>query len=68
MATPPKAIYRFNTIPIKTPTKFFKDMERATLRFIWKSKNPEWQKTILTNKELLGESPSLTSSYTTMQK
>ena len=48
----PKAIYRFKTIAITIPTQFFKDMERAIFKFIWKGKKPRIVKTILNNKRM----------------
>ena len=46
----PKSIYRFNAMPIKIPAKFFPDLKRTVLNFIWKIKKPRIAKTILYNK------------------
>ena len=54
MAILPKAIYRFNAMPIKIPAKFFKALKRMVLNFIWKSKKPRIAKTILYTKRTSG--------------
>ena len=54
MTVLPKAIYRFNTIPIKIPTQFFTVLERTILNFKWKKFSIA--KTILYNKGTSGSS------------
>ena len=54
MAILPKAIYRFNVMPIKILAKFFTDLKRTMLNFIWKSKNIRIAQTIPYNKGTSG--------------
>lgn len=46
----PKAMNRFNVIPIKIPTQLFIEFEKANCKFIWNNQKPWIKKTIINNK------------------
>ena len=54
MTMPPRAVYRFNAIPIKLSMEFFTELKQRVLQFVWRHKRPQIAKATLRKKNGAG--------------